>query len=145
MEPTFWGKLSAETQAAIVGVDKYQQSPQSDEDDPATGAKLQKTTDETIWLPSVYEVYGMSFLDYNESEALTTVVGYVPFQYMAYQLDGASDTNTHAIKTYNGSINYWWLRSVRQGNTFFCHVTPNGSRSNTYATYLGGAAPCFAL
>ncbi|MCI8340258.1 MAG: leucine-rich repeat protein [Eggerthellaceae bacterium] len=138
---TFWSTLPVETQAAIVGVDKHQQLPSG-----TTASYLQKTTGETVWLPSVREVFGAAFADYNESEALTTVAGYVPFQYMAYQPGGTSTPNTRAIKTYNGSACIWWLRSACRYNTnLFCLVHSNGDRNNITANSTIGAAPCFCL
>ena len=141
MEPIFWSKLPAATRVAIVGVDKHQQLPSG-----TTASFLQKTTSETIWLPSMHEVFGTISTNFNESEGLTTVVGYTPFQYMAYQPGGTSTTNTHAIKAYNGSASYWWLRTARRSSTdIFCTVGPHGDRNSSYANITRGAAPCFCL
>ncbi len=141
MTPTYWESLDAAMQAAVAPVDKFQQLPSG-----TTASFLQKTTSETIWLPSMHEVLGTISTNFNESEGLTTVVGYTPFQYMAYQPGGTSTTNTHAIKAYNGSASYWWLRTARRSSTdIFCTVGPYGDRNSSYANVTRGAAPCFCL
>ena len=141
MRSTFWSSLPVEVQQAIVPVDKYQQLPGG-----TTAAQLEKTTGETVWLPSMYEVYGATFADYNESEGLMTVAGYAPFQYRAYQGNNGSDANAKAVKTYNGAGSFWWTRSAgRYANGVFCLVYSNGGRASYGASGVFGVAPCFAL
>ena len=140
LRSAFWGYLPAEVQVAIIPVAKYQQLPNG-----TTAAYLQKTTNETVWLPSVHEVFGASFAGYNESEALKSN-GHVPFQYMAYVGNAGSTTNTCAIKTYNGGVCFWWFRSAyRSTATLFCGVNSPGERTNYEATRPYGVAPAFCL
>lgn len=141
LRSVFWSYLPSEMQAAIVGVDKYQQLPSG-----ATASYLQKARGETIWLPSMYEIFGTAFVSYNEAEALTGVSGYTPFQYQAYQGNGGSTTNVKAVKTYDGLPKPWWLRSTIQYDTIrFCLVYSNGYRNEYSASNTFGVAPCFAL
>ena len=154
LRSAFWGKLPSEIQAAIVPVDKFHQL-RSSETDLATSTSLQKTIGETIWLPSDYEMFGTVFSRFNDSEGLTTVAGYVPFQYMAYQPGGTSTMNAHVIKTYNGSAVWWWTRStIFINDSFFCGVNQDGGFDSNYASgsiaasgagIATGVIPCFCL
>ena len=146
LHSTFWGYLPTEVRAAIVPVDKFQQLCSS-ETDPSTGTTLQKTTGETVWLPSMYEMFGASFPNYNGSEALMSVSGYVPFQYMAYQGNAGSATNARVYKAYNGVNNSWWTRSAYQGATIYFARVASGSLSYaySYANVTTGVVPCFCL
>jgi len=136
----FWGYLPEEVRAAIVGVDKLQQLYGD-----ATGSYLQKTSDETIWLPSMYEVFGTTFTYYNDSEGIP-VDGYIPFQYQAYAGNGGSEANAKAVKTYNGSASRWWLRSALRDNAEqFCIAYSDGYRGGNPASDTRGVAPCFCL
>ena len=94
----------------------------------------------------MYEVFGTFFAGYNESETLTTVSGYVPFQYMAYRGNNGSSTNIRAIKTYNGIAVIWWLRSAYRSNVgSFGFVTVDGIRSTANTANALGVAPAFCL
>ncbi len=136
----FWGYLPEEVRAAVVGVDKFQQLYGD-----ATGSYLQKTSDETIWLPSMYEVFGTTFTYYNDSEGIP-VDGYIPFQYQAYAGNGGSEANAKAVKTYNGSASRWWLRSALRDNAEqFCIAYSDGYRGGNPASDTRGVAPCFCL
>ncbi len=141
LRTTFWGYLPERMQMAIVGVDKHHQLYGG-----SSASYLQKTTDETIWLPSSYEVFGVSFANYNESETLTNVSGYEPFQYIAYQGSSSSTVNNRAVKTYDGSVLEWWLRSADRSGTVYCSIIlSNGGYGGYHATSHAGTAPCFCL
>ena len=146
LHSTFWECLSAEMQAAIAPVDKFHQLNNQDTD-PVTGTTLQWTKGETVWLPSMHEVYGVSIADINDSEALSTVPGYEPFQYMAYQGNAGSRTNTRAIKAYNGSKIWWWLRSANPIKNYRFTFVDGGGFGDVFhsAARTGGVVPCFSL
>ncbi len=140
LRTTFMSSLDNGLQSIIVPVDKYQQLV-----DGTTADYLDKATGETIWLPSMYEVYGTSFDNYNESEALDGIAGYVRFQYQAYQGNNGATTNDKAIKKYNASLTNWWLRSAyRSYKSSFCYV---GYIERDYggASYTRGVTPAFCL
>ena len=142
---TFWNDLPSAVQDDIVPVDKLHQL-NSTQTDSATGTALQKTTGETVWLPSMYEVFGMAFSGDNESEGLIGMTGYAPFQYIAYQGNAGSITNTRAIRSFNGAASNWWLRSARQGDTSrVCLVNLSGNRTSDHAVRTYGATPAFCL
>ena len=136
----FMSSLDLVLQAAIVPVDKYQQLRKT-ETDPETKASLQKTTSETVWLPSLSEVYGMCEDPYNASEMLV-FPGYESFQYQAYGNGGSQER----IKYYHGQPLTWWLRSVSSSIAgSFCDIGPSGERRDNTAWGYYGIAPCFCL
>ena len=140
LRSTFFESLDRNLQNAIARVDKYQQEPNG-----TSASFLQKTTNETIWIPSAYEVFGSALAGFNESEGVTSVSGYVPFQYQAYQSGGTASR----IKKYNSTDRAWWLRSAYRGSTTgFCLVGSAGDTggANPYvATGNHGLAPAFCL
>ena len=145
LRSTFKASLDEALQSAIAPVDKYQQLC-SKETDPTTETTLQKTTGETIWLPSQNEIFGAIASAANKSERLTTIDGYAPFQYQAYAGNGGSLTNAKALKTFNGAAAFWWTRSVCWDTTYaFCTVRSTMNPSNGIASGDIGVAPCFAL
>lgn len=76
-----------------------------------------QTTSDDLWLPSCIEV-----------GTITSGAGYVSegTQYPIFTDNGSR------IKLYNGSANYWWLRSPNLGSdTYFHGVNSDGSNSNT--------------
>ena len=120
----------------IVPLAKYQQLSGG-----VTAAYLQQNTkSETVFIPSLYEMIGASYSEFNEAEALVAVPGYQPFHYQAYR-DG------DMLKTFNGAPARWWLRSVyRLFDRSFCNVSPSGgSGGENFAQDPSGVAPCFAL
>lgn len=144
---TFMGYLDSSVQKAIVPVDKYHQLAGG-----TTASYLQKTTGETIWLPSIYELYGAAYAGYNSAEGVTNKPGYARFQYQAYQGNGGSATNAKAVKTYNGTAQIWWTRSAgADGSPWFCRVTAEGAKHSgsggdgVAANGTFGAVPCFCL
>ena len=150
LRSTFLGSLDDSVQLAIVPVVKYQQLLRR-ETDASTKSTLQRTASETIWLPSMYEVFGKpantaDFSGFTPSESLTTVADYAPFQYQAYQGNNGSVANARAIKDLNGGAARWWLRSAYWGAVnYFCDVSPQGSRDANSANVLYGVIPAFCL
>jgi len=59
-----------------------------------------------------------------------------------------TDENAYgsAIKNYNGSPSYWWLRSaVSTNNTDFCFVMHNGNWRSTFSFSAYGISPAFKI
>ena len=142
LRSTFWGYLPAEVQDAIAPVNKYQQLYGG-----TTDAYLQKTTGETVWLPSMYEVFGASFSDFNDSETLSAN-DYTPFQYMAYHGNVGSSASAKAVKVFDGFAGNWWLRSAFQRDVGrFCYTSVHGNHDSSGGSAFRtiGAAPCFCL
>ena len=146
---TFYNSLDPKMRAAIARVTKQQQVNGG-----ATASYLQSTYNETIWLPSTFEVFGLGIAQLNQSEALSAS----RFQYQAFQGNGSSTTNIRAMKRYYGvggnpaagdvpgNPQYWFLRSAGQLNTHaFGTVTSMGVGTNSYANGNLGVVPCFAM
>lgn len=146
LRTTFYGYLDPALRLAIEPVDKFQQMPGG-----PTAESLQKTAGETIWLLSMYEVFGTSFEGYNESESLTDVTGYAPFQYMAFVGNNGGTRNAKAYKRYysdsaTSTAERWWLRSAyREDTTNFCWVSSAGARYLAGANTARGVVPAFCL
>ena len=140
LNAVFMESLDAATQSAIAPLSKFQQKSIG-----ATADYLQPTTDELIWLPSLYEVTGLCG-HYNDSESLTTIAGYVPFQYLSYQGTTGPKAKAKTVKQHGGRATSWWLRSTyREVSTHFCIIYTDGSTYSTVATSRHGIAPCFAI
>lgn len=91
-------------------------------------------SDDYMFLPAEKEVFGARRMSPSgEANALT--------QY-AYYKNGRSK-----IKNYNGSADYWWLRSVygALNSGYFCAVDIDGGSSGRPAGYTDGVAPCFCV
>ncbi len=139
LRTTFFASLAPELQQSIAPVTKFQQLPGG-----TTKGYLQVSYEETIWLPSLYEICGGYYATRNESESSRDVPGYEPFGYQAYAAGGAVSKQ----KTYNGSPYLWWTRSsYRSDTTDFNCVTASGQEYSqcivTYPTI--GVVPCFCL
>ena len=146
LRTTFMASLDPSLQSIIAPVSKHHQL-RKEEVDPVTGTKLQSSDGETIWLPSMYEVFGepadTEFQTYNPTEAAATA-DYEPFQYQAYQGNGGSTVNPKAAKSLNVP-RYWWLRSAYYDSARFCTVNASAIRASSDALGAGGVAPCFAI
>lgn len=147
LRTVFMGSLDGALQQAIVPVSKHHQLPDG-ELDSVTGTTLQAIDDETVWLPSMYEVFGEpadgdAFQSYNPTEAEATA-DYEPFQYQAYQGNEGSVVNVKAAKSF-GVPRYWWLRSAYFASSRFCTVNASATRANGDALGTGGVAPAFCL
>ncbi len=89
-------------------------------------------SDDYLFLPAEKEVFGTrTYSPTTEANALTQ---------FAYYKSGGSK-----IKSLSGSAVCWWLRSVCYSNYDFCFVSPSGGANSSYASYTGGAAPCFCV
>ena len=140
LRTTFMNSLDGQLRTAIAPLRKSQQIFGD-----IGAASLQNTTGkegETIWLPSRYELSGMIFDRYNESEAIGNS-SYKPFQYHAFA--GSNGLRLYN-KYFNDSIPGWWTRSAYRSNrSIFCQVNGVDGRFSQNAAYAGGVAPCFAL
>ena len=92
-------------------------------------SKETKVSNDTIWIPSTYEMF-------TESSAASSVVetGEDNVQYTIF------NNNTKRIKTLNGSAAYYWLRSAYASySSLFCCVSSDGYRNSNSASYSLGA------
>ena len=139
LRTTFFASLAPELQQSIAPVTKFQQLPGG-----TTKGYLQVSYEETIWLPSLYEICGGYYATRNESESSKDVPGYEPFGYQAYAAGGAVSKQ----KTYNGSPYLWWTRSSYRSDTtdFNCVMASGQEYSQSIVTYPTiGVVPCFCL
>ena len=145
LQGTFLSKLDPGMQTAIARIDKYQQIAYTATDYVGAGL-LQKTSGESVWLPSLHEVMGRTFDFNNESEGLT-INGYMPFQYEAFRTEGTSTINTKAIKSFNGGICDWWLRSFGRdiGGGICCAHFDGSILGHPPHDYSVGVVPAFCL
>ena len=134
----FLGLLDPTLQKAIQPVQKGQQMSGG-----SSSSYLSKTSDEVIWLPSMYEVFGVGPDVYNRSESLD-VVGYNRFQYQAYTGDRSAMKMHYASS--GPAMRGWWLRSARLSYAEgFCVVIPDGGYDSDYASDDYGLTPAFCL
>ncbi len=129
----FTASLPAAVRQSIMTVAKSQQL--------AKGG-LQRSA-ETVFLPSMYEVFGTAFADHNGSEGIADA-----FQYQYFAQSGTKSINAAAMKPYNGLMNSWWLRSAYSSGTVdwnFGLVSDKGARWAGGTYYDFGVVPCFAL
>ena len=104
------------------------------------------TSTDKIYLLSSHEVYEdgtsnqVSIKDtaYNQTRQL---------DYYANIGEGVTtDRYSGAIKKYNNSNSFWWLRAARSdGDYYFLGVTSYGSWNRGYASYSYGFAPAFRI
>lgn len=135
----FAGKLGSEVVGNIVGVNKAQQLRAS--------TTAQRTTGETVFLMSMYEVYGgsMTYLGRQHNPAETAANS---FQYSYFAKGGVKTIpNSYAIKTYtDGTAGNWWLRGASYADTGFNNSARNGVPDSSTGTMpLSGVVPCFCF
>lgn len=149
LNTTFLSSIDAALRKEVVPVVKYQQLREG-EVDSATGSELQASTaGESVWIPSLYEVYGIALPGFNDAESDSSVAGYRFFQYHAYERN-VHDTNSAAIKSFQSAsgvkADYWWLRSAYRSNQgSYCMVGPTGKATIGGAGGAYGVAPGFCL
>jgi len=84
------------------------------------------SSSDTIWIPSTYEMF---------SDTSNSVVEGSGVQYTKF------NNNANRIKKYNGSNDYYWLRSANtSGSDYFYNVSTSGIRGNYGANYSNGVA-----
>ena len=96
-------------------------------------------TIDKLYLLSTKEVWGGS-LSYDTATAATRQLDY-------YKEKGVTTNNySGAIKKYNGSAYYWWLRSAYSYNTFsFYRVNNYGGWGSNTAVNTFGVASAFRI
>ena len=102
------------------------------------------TSTDKLYLLSTKEVWGKdgtsNTIDYDSAEAETRQLDY-------YKNNGVTTSSySGAVKTYQGSANYWWLRAAYSNyGTHFCIVLPSGDRNAYSANFSCGVAPAFRI
>ena len=95
-------------------------------------------TEERLFLPSYYEVFGGTSTSYANSYE-----NGVTKQYSYYSAGNSKVRYRHSATT---STCYWWLRSPHYGNSsHFCLVVTGGSANYYRARNSYGCAACFRL
>ena len=144
LRTALWGSLGEGIRGAIVPVNKFQQLCNVKG---FSAADLQATQGETIWLPSMYEVFGLTAERYNESEGLRTVQGYEPFQYQAFSAY-EEEGDARFVKQFNSTDTSWSFRSCDRTYAHgFLGVNVRGLWQSIYPLSNAGhgVVPCFAL
>ena len=103
-------------------------------------------TNDKLYLLSTKELWGKDGTTninvYDNAELETRQLDY-------YKDKGVTtDENTYspAIKNYNGSPSYWWLRSaISTNNTDFCFAMHNGNWRSTFSFSVYGISPAFKI
>ncbi len=135
---TFVSYLGASVSEGIVVAAKRQQQYGS--------SSLQATNDAKLFVPSYFEVYGISYAYWNGNETASN-----SFQYANFAKGGQSTENTNALKSYGSAYIYWWLRSAsKTKSTDFARVSNSGicndgSVANLAANSQNGIVPCFCF
>ncbi len=109
-----------------------------------TSGETNFTSSDKLYLLSTKEVWGKdgtsNIISNDTAEAETRQLDY-------YKNNGVTTSNySGAIKQYNGSNYYWWLRAAYSSYTIsFFHVNGSGGRSNATAGSTDGVAPAFRI
>ena len=110
----------------------------------STSGETNFTSEDKIYLLSTKEVWGKegttNTINYDTAESETRQLDY-------YKANGVTTANySGAIKNYNGSPWYWWLRSAISINTYtFCYVNNTGDWGNGSANITTGVAVAFRI
>ena len=139
LQGTFVNSLDSalvNSDTGIVPVTKTHQLGSGD------GCGIQTSSEQTVWLPSLYEVYGLSINGYNDDEEANN-----SFQYQYFAKGGASSSNAYANKKWSTmAAQNWWSRSAYRANaTHFGYMDHRGYAYNWYAYSDSGCVPCFCL
>ena len=105
----------------------------------STSGEANFTSSDKLYLLSAKEVLNGE-TGYDTAEAETRQLDY-------YKNNGVTTANhSGAIKQYNGSNSYWWLRSAHSNRTTnFFFMDGNGDWSNDNAGAIYGVAPAFRI
>ena len=102
------------------------------------------TSTDKLYLLSTKELWGKdgtsNTINYDSAEAETRQLDY-------YKNNGVTTSNySGAVKTYQGSAWFWWLRAANSNNsTHFYNVKPSGHWNNPIADNTLGVAPAFRI
>ena len=104
-----------------------------------TSGEANFTSSDKLYLLSTKEVWNGG-TGSDTAEAETRQLDY-------YKNKGVTTANcSGAIKQYNGSNSYWWLRSARSEYTSdFFNVYTSGNWGGNFANYADGVAPAFRI
>ena len=98
-------------------------------------------TQDKLYLLSAHEVW-------EDNQMSTKDTSYNNTKQLDYYKNQGVTANNYAgaIKKYNGSNNYWWLRSAVSVNTSrFLHVTDDGDWNGNIANGSSGVSPAFRI
>ena len=107
------------------------------------------STSQKLYLLSGVEVHGAD--EYDTAASTTTQLDYyVDMSSEAYDPCGGCGATAYkyprAVKQYNGTNNFWWLRPAYSGNDYyFRYVADNGSLGAYYANSTNGVSPAFRI
>ncbi len=110
----------------------------------STSGEANFTSSDKLYLLSTKEVWGKdgtsNIISNDTAEAETRQLDY-------YKNNGVTTSNYRgAIKQYNGTNSYWWLRSATSSYTsYFFPVNNNGGWDTDYAINANGVAPAFRI
>ena len=109
-----------------------------------TSGETNFETQDKLYLLSSEEIYE-DFASSSNASSDTSVGTSKQLDY--YKNQGVTTSSyVGAIKQYNGSNDYWWLRSASSNTTdFFLRVFGTGSGSSGYASYANGVSPAFRI
>ncbi len=147
LQTDFYAKLGNGMKSPVTGIVAVAKTQQYVE---ATSSSFQTQSDK-VFIPSLYEVYGICLGTANPSEGVAKPGSpsyYAPFQYQYFASAGQGFGNSLAEKTFDGKVVGWWLRSVRGGTNGFCMSGAGnsvGSGNSANSSTPLGVLPCFCL
>ena len=101
------------------------------------------TSTDKLYLLSTAEIWAQGTtktIDYDTARDVTRQLDYYSNQKVT------ADSYSAAIKMYNGSATYWWLRTARSiSDNIFYPVTNSGSQSGNRATLENGVSVAFRI
>lgn len=130
--PAFKSAMPSDLQAVLKTTTKYSDNTGGG----SNTASYVTATSEEVFLLAEFEVFGArSYANSAEQNYQT--------QYAYYSAGNSKVKYRHSA---TGSTAYWWLRSVRAGNSGnFCYVNPSGSATYSSAYISVGFAPAFCV
>ena len=130
--PAFKSAMPSDLQAVLKTTTKYSDNTGGG----SNTASYVTATSEEVFLLAEFEVFGArSYANSAEQNYQT--------QYAYYSAGNSKVKYRHSA---TGSTAYWWLRSVRAGNSFyFCFVSSSGSATYGSAGNSVGFAPAFCV
>ena len=141
LQGDFYNKLDSTVQSNIARVTKVHQQI-------SPSKSLQVSTNQTVFIPSMFEVFGGTFkasngLWHNANEVKSDARC---FQYQHFAKGGQSSVNSVARKTWNGQGQNYWLRGAGYDYTGYNLVGGSGQiDSSSGTTSNSGVLPCFAI
>ena len=106
------------------------------------GGTLGVSANQTVFIPSFYEVWGNTTASFNPAE--TRDAGC--FQYAFFAKGGQTNKNIVAVKPSSIGAGCWWTRSAMAGDgSIFWDVYSTGDTNTGSAGNKYGVVPCFTL